>query len=134
MVAHRLRCCVCSSAFYGRADARFCCGACRQKAYRACAHEAHRTAARGQAAATRQRAKETVKRARTVEQQAAAIKRKADATLAAARDSLDRRRARWTIQTGSEFFDRTNQLTPKDRAPAEGQFPRTPELVPDQKH
>lgn len=28
---------MCGTMFYGRADARYCCGACRQKAYRAAA-------------------------------------------------------------------------------------------------
>jgi hypothetical protein len=34
MAACRLRCAQCGTAFYGRADARYCGGACRQKAYR----------------------------------------------------------------------------------------------------
>lgn len=35
MAACRLRCCVCGTRFYGRSDARYCCGGCRQRAYRA---------------------------------------------------------------------------------------------------
>ncbi|BBX62849.1 hypothetical protein MSAS_20230 [Mycobacterium saskatchewanense] len=34
MAALRLRCHGCGTAFYGRADARYCCNACRQKAHR----------------------------------------------------------------------------------------------------
>lgn len=34
MVAHRLQCWVCAKAFYGRADARYCSAACRQKSHR----------------------------------------------------------------------------------------------------
>ncbi|GAA4543455.1 hypothetical protein [Mycobacterium paraffinicum] len=35
MAARRLQCWECGTAFYGRADARFCSGACRQKSHRA---------------------------------------------------------------------------------------------------
>jgi hypothetical protein len=35
MAASRLRCWECGTAFYGRVDARYCCGGCRQKAHRA---------------------------------------------------------------------------------------------------
>ncbi|MBV8785361.1 MAG: hypothetical protein JOZ00_01575 [Mycobacterium sp.] len=34
MTAHRLQCWECGTTFHGRADARYCCGACRQKAHR----------------------------------------------------------------------------------------------------
>jgi hypothetical protein len=34
MAASKLRCCVCRAPFYGRSDACYCSGACRQKAYR----------------------------------------------------------------------------------------------------
>lgn len=35
MVARRLQCWECGTAFYGRADARYCSAACRQKSHRA---------------------------------------------------------------------------------------------------
>jgi hypothetical protein len=34
MAAGRLQCWECGTTFYGRADAHYCCGACRQKAHR----------------------------------------------------------------------------------------------------
>ncbi|GAS91720.1 hypothetical protein [Mycolicibacterium brisbanense] len=42
MAATRKHCWECGASFYGRADARYCTGSCRQKAYR---ERAHRQAA-----------------------------------------------------------------------------------------
>ena len=57
-MACRLQCLECGIAFYGRADAHYCCGACRQKNYRArLAHHAAAEAARVQARETRQQAR-----------------------------------------------------------------------------
>ena len=39
MAACRIQCRECGTAFYGRADARYCCPACRQKAHRARARQ-----------------------------------------------------------------------------------------------
>jgi hypothetical protein len=38
MAARRMSCWECGTLFYGRADARYCCGSCRQKAYRKRSH------------------------------------------------------------------------------------------------
>ena len=83
MAASELRCCVCGSAFYGRVDARYCCGACRQKAHRARARAALRTATRAKAAATRQSAREARERAYAARDQARTAHRKTRAALAA---------------------------------------------------
>ncbi|PRI13804.1 hypothetical protein B2J96_19370 [Mycobacterium shigaense] len=81
--------------FYGRADARFCCGACRQQAYRERAHEAQFAATRGraastrgQAAATRRSAQETCVRARAVREETHETLRKSRATLIACKQPL----------------------------------------------
>jgi hypothetical protein len=58
MAASRLQCFMCGTVFYGRADARYCCGACRQKAHRARARVERRSAIQAQSAATRRSARD----------------------------------------------------------------------------
>ncbi|APE15929.1 hypothetical protein BOH72_12590 [Mycobacterium sp. WY10] len=80
MAARQVRCWKCDTPFYGRADARYCSNACRQKAHRERvargAAEKHGTAPDLsdlviQARATRRRARQTREAARTTRRAAA---------------------------------------------------------------
>lgn len=71
MAAARLHCGECGLAFYGRADARYCCAACKQRAYRS--RERRRTAADVVPPAA------AVARARRIRREAAALRRRAQA-------------------------------------------------------
>jgi hypothetical protein len=75
MAASRLQCLMCGSVFYGRADARYCCGACRQKAHRARARVARRTAIQAQGAAARRSARDTREHAQAAREQSAQRRR-----------------------------------------------------------
>lgn len=79
MAACRLQCWVCGIAFYGRADARYCCGACRQKAYKA--RIAHRAAVE---TVLRPEVANTVAETRQIRQQARAVRERAGAVRRAA--------------------------------------------------
>jgi hypothetical protein len=74
-----LDCATCGATFYGRADARYCCGACRQKGYRArsarrAALDAPRRPELGGAAA---RAREIRQRAQAARENAASTQKSA---------------------------------------------------------
>lgn len=69
MVACRLQCWECGTAFYGRADARYCSAACRQKSHRArarrrAADETVAVPGLGDAIARAREARETARAAR----------------------------------------------------------------------
>ena len=66
------------------APTRYCCGACRQKAYRARVHLGRRSAMRAQAAAARQDARKTRERAQALRQQSAQARRESLAARIAA--------------------------------------------------
>jgi len=86
MVAARLRCCVCRAPFYGRSDACYCSGACRQKAYRArVARQAVKRPALHQSRDAALRARQVRKRAQLIRKEAASIRREAAAIRASAR-------------------------------------------------
>ena len=74
MAALRQVCWVCGSEFYGRADARYCRNACRQKAHRSRA--AGRTFMRSRVATTIRSAREAREQARALREQSLA--RRAD--------------------------------------------------------
>ena len=83
MGAVKLRCFVCGTRFYGRSDACYCSGACRQKAYRArMARETNNHAGLREPSAA-QRARQLRKRAQLARKAAAVTRRQA----AALRDS-----------------------------------------------
>jgi hypothetical protein len=88
MTISRLQCWWCGITFYGRGDARYCCGACRQKAYRG--RTARRVAVEAVPAPklgkTRADARQTRQKARAARERAAAARRTAADTLA----TLDR--------------------------------------------
>ena len=71
MAASRLQCLMCGAVFYGRADARYCCGACRQKSHRARARVARRTAIQAQGAATRRSARDIREHAQAARERSA---------------------------------------------------------------
>ena len=83
MPAKYQQCWECGTCFYGRADAHFCCGACRQRAYRA---RARRSAADetmpegklrdaiGKARTAQEEARATVKRAAAARRSATEIR------------------------------------------------------------
>jgi hypothetical protein len=78
--AAKLRCWICGTPFYGRSDACYCSGACRQKAYRArTASETHDNADLREPDAA-QRARQLRKRAQLA-RKAAAVTRRTAATL-----------------------------------------------------
>ena len=85
MVASELRCCVCGSAFYGRVDARYCCGACRQAAYRLRTRRraADKTVPAPKPSRAVAQAQQTRKIARAARDRAKATRRASSATLAA---------------------------------------------------
>jgi len=62
---------MCGAVFYGRADARYCCGACRQKAHRARAGVARRTAIQAQGAAARRSARDAREHAQVAREHSA---------------------------------------------------------------
>jgi len=69
MAAWRLQCWECGRAFHGRADARYCCDACRQKAHRdrtrrRAADQAVPTTALSRAVAQARQARETARATR----------------------------------------------------------------------
>ena len=99
MAASRLLCSMCGVSFYGRADARYCSAACRQKA--------HRIRRGSQTADTTVRltdAARTRAKAQQVRQQARAAREKAEATresLAAARRRVETSQRRPSGRTAS---------------------------------
>jgi hypothetical protein len=87
MAASRLQCWQCGTAFYGRVDARYCCGACRQKAHRAratrrAADQVMRSPSLGHIATQARQTQETARNARAC---AEATRRASSATRAEAR-------------------------------------------------
>lgn len=74
MPAREMRCCVCRTSFYGRADASYCSGACRQKAYRA--RMARQSSDEAQVGDALERARQLRRRARLARKQARIINRK----------------------------------------------------------
>jgi hypothetical protein len=78
---------MCGITFYGRADARYCCGACRQKAYRK--HTARRAAL---ATVPRPRTSLTAAQARQIRQQARAMRENAVAMRERARAIREKQR------------------------------------------
>jgi hypothetical protein len=84
MAASRLHCWMCGTTFYGRADARYCRGACRQKAYRAAVvrRAAAMTVPKPELGSTAAQARQTVQQARAARRRAGAARRAAAKTLA----------------------------------------------------
>ena len=80
----KLRCCECGTRFYGRSDADYCSGACRQKAYRARIRHASKDPAPRQSGDAVRRARQLRNRSHLARRKAAATLRKA----AALHDSL----------------------------------------------
>ena len=86
MAASILRCCVCRAPFYGRSDACYCSGACRQKAYRArVARQTTRKPGLRQSRDVALHARQLRKRAQLARKEAAFIRREAAAIRASAR-------------------------------------------------
>jgi hypothetical protein len=82
MAALRLQCFMCEAVFYGRADARYCCGACRQKAHRVRARVARRTAIQAQGAAARRSARGIREHARAARESAQRVRESRAAVIA----------------------------------------------------
>ena len=84
MAAARMHCRVCGTTFYGRADARYCCGACRQKAHRArtARRAADKTVPKPELGNTAAQARQTRQHARAVRERAATVRRAAADTRA----------------------------------------------------
>lgn len=80
MPASYQQCWECGTGFYGRADARFCCGACRQKAYR---NRLRRTAA--EATVSESKLRDAIEQARLSQQQSRTTVKRAAAARRAAR-------------------------------------------------
>ena len=87
MAAARMHCWECGTAFYGRVDARYCCGGCRQKAYRsrAARRAADETVPPPELSNARAQARQTREHARAARERAAALHRAAAQTVARAR-------------------------------------------------
>jgi hypothetical protein len=78
MAASKLRCGMCRAVFYGRSDACYCSGACRQKAYRArVARQTSRKPALRQSRDAALHARQLRKRAQLARKEAVFIRREA---------------------------------------------------------
>lgn len=81
MPATKLRCRVCGTEFYGRSDACYCRGACRQKAYRARIARGSANPGRGRSGEAARSARQLRGRAQAAREEADVIRRKAAALL-----------------------------------------------------
>lgn len=86
VAAAKLRCCVCRAPFYGRSDACYCSGACRQKAYRSrIARRTFKEPGLQQPGDPTMQARQLRRRARLVRKEAVLIRTKAAASREARR-------------------------------------------------
>lgn len=117
MAARRLQCWECGTAFYGRADARFCSGACRQKSHRAsvrrrAAEETVPVPGLGDAIA---RAREARKSARSARERARAT-RAPEARAARERARVTRDASKAAVMTYSSAGDDRGEAAPPRRS------------------
>lgn len=94
MAANYRQCLECGTGFYGRIDARFCGGACRQRAYRS-------RALRSAAARTvpEEQLRDVIGKARTAQREARAAVKRATLVRLNAKKTCETNTARWRVLT-----------------------------------